>query len=100
MFEGKRYVTPGVIALLSVEMQMFLWNLIERMKPEVELDYLQIFELKPGKNSGQTIRHFQEIPRLEKEYVFDNVANPLTARLFIIAIDEDGQSIMMLPEER
>jgi len=87
MFAGKRYVTPGVIERLPVGVQMLLWNLIDKLEaePASAVDYLQVFELKPGDGIGQKIIHSQEVPPYRAEYVFDNVA-PLTVKVY--AIDE------------
>jgi len=100
MFDGARFITPGVSERVSVEMQQFLWHLIDKLKaePNTELDYLQVFELTPGKGGGQLIKHFQEVPLYCAEYGFENVEMPLVVKIYII--DDGAHSTMLLPEER
>lgn len=44
MFDNDRYVTRGVRDILEIPIQIFLWELIDKL--EGEKDYLQVFELK------------------------------------------------------
>ena len=42
MFNNKRYLTKGIDESIPLELQLFMWNCIDRM-PEPK-DYLQVFE--------------------------------------------------------
>ena len=67
MFQGKRFITRGVGDNVPLEVQMFLWSLLDNLiaKRVVELDYLQVFELC-GEGSKQKIIHSQEVPEYRK----------------------------------
>jgi hypothetical protein len=45
MHNAKRFLTCGVDSTIPLELQMFLWECVERMP--IPRDYLQVFELKP-----------------------------------------------------
>ena len=45
MFQGKRLITRGVADTIPLEIQMFLWSLLDELiAMSVEVDYLQVFE--------------------------------------------------------
>jgi hypothetical protein len=95
----KRYITRGVNEEVSLNIQILLWNLIESTSYEVELDYLQVFELKVINSNGitaQKIIHKQEVPYYQKEYTL-NIDNPVNAKLYVI--DSIDYVTMMLAEE-
>ena len=46
MTEINRYLTCGVDSTIPLELQLFLWECVDRL-PEPK-DYLQVFELKPA----------------------------------------------------
>jgi len=73
MFNSNRYVSRGVINEIPIEIQLFMWNLIELM-PVEEKDYLQIFNLSPKNNYGvniQQIIHHQEQPEYRKIHIYN-----------------------------
>ena len=98
MFQGKRFVTKGVADHVSIEVQMFLWSLIDNLvaKRRIEVDYLQVFDLS-GADGKQTIIHSQEVPEYQMVYRFDNVVNPLNGELYVI--DDGGYCTMLLCDE-
>ena len=100
MFQGQRFVTRGVLNSVPIGIQAFLWSLIDNLvsQHQVELDYLQVFELKSANGNGQKIIHRQEVPAYWAEYVFDNVKKPLIVKLYVI--DDGTYCTMCLPEER
>lgn len=72
MFEntGTRYITSTINDRLHGELQMILWGLIdEQQKEGLELDYLQVFELKV-KDGKQHIIHRQEEPHRKREWIY------------------------------
>jgi len=98
MFQGKRFVTRGVADTIPLEVQMFLWSLLDGLiaKRAVELDYLQVFELS-AEGGKQKIIHSQEVPEYQVVHQFDNVANPLNSKLY--AIDNSTYVTMLLCHE-
>lgn len=98
MFQGERFVTRGVADTIPLEVQMFLWSMIDKLivKRTVEVDYLQVFELK-GVEDQQTIMHRQEMPDYQAIYQFDNVGSPLNSKLYVI--DDSTYATMLLCQE-
>ena len=66
MFNGKKYVTRGVLNEIPPPLQVLMWQLIEELK--IPKDALQIFQLVPVKGR-QKIVHMQESPFYRKEYL-------------------------------
>ena len=100
MFQSKRYVTRGVIDRVPSAVQDFLWNLVDNLvaRNEVEIDYLQVFELGQAENGSQQIIHKQEVPEYHAVYQFGKVENPLNIKVYVI--DDGGICTMLLPSER
>ena len=103
MFEDKnnRYITRGANETLSIHLQLLLWNLIDTLKKDenIELDYLQVFRFKYVTNNEKynlSITHSQEVPPYEKKYLF-NVDNPINEKVFVI--DSEDYATMLLAEE-
>ena len=67
MAHQQRYLTCGVDITIPLELQLFLWECVERMP--APRDYLQVFELKPV-GSLQSITHSSEEPEYHMEYLF------------------------------
>jgi len=94
-----RLVTRGVIDKVPVDVQLWLWSLVDSMHTQVEsVDYLQVFELTANGDGGQKIIHFQEIPPYRAEYLVDHVLEPLVVKVYVI--DDGDYSTMLLPTER
>lgn len=92
--EKKRYLTRGVDANISLELQIFLWNAIDNM-PEPK-DYLQVFELT-SKDEVQYIHHKSEQPEFEMTYIIPAVQNAVNAKVY--CIDSVDYCTMLLAEE-
>jgi hypothetical protein len=99
MFQGKRFVTRGVADNIPLEVQVFLWSLLDNLiaKMVVEIDYLQVFEFS-GEGGGQKIIHSQEVPEYQVVYQFNNSVSLLKSKLYVI--DDGEYCTMLLPEER
>lgn len=54
MIKSPRYLTRGVNDTLPLQLQVFIWNCIDRLPDE--RDYLQVFRLKPF-GDMQQIKH-------------------------------------------
>ena len=93
MTETNRYLTCGVDSTIPLELQLFLWDCVDRL-PEPK-DYLQVFELKSS-GSMQSITHTSEEPEYHMEYLIPSEA-PITEKLYII--DDGDHSTMLLASE-
>ena len=93
MFTNNRYLTCGVDSTIPPEIQLFLWECVDRL-PEPK-DYLQVFELSPS-GSMQSIIHSSEEPEYRKVYMIPSAA-PITQKLYVI--DDGDYSIMLLASE-
>lgn len=93
MFNNQRYLTKGIDSTIPLELQLFMWNCIDRLPPE--RDYLQVFNLSQV-GGLQRISHSSEQPEYHTEYLIP-CDNPITAKVYII--DSDTYSTMLLAEE-
>jgi hypothetical protein len=93
MFTNERYLTCGVDSTIPLELQLFMWECVERMHGEK--DYLQVFELK-AEGPMQSITHSSEGPEYHRVYLIPSDA-PITAKIYII--DDGDHSTMLLAEE-
>lgn len=97
MFEaGKRYMTCGVVSEIPLDIQLILWELIDKLKIKIKLDYLQIFELERKNENTQYIKHIQEVPSYKNEITFRYDA-PVNKKIYVI--DDKTHSTMLLSEE-
>ena len=93
MTESKRYLTCGVDSTIPLELQLFLWECVERM-PEPR-DYLQVFELSPS-GAMQSIVHSSEEPEYRQVYMIPS-ETPITEKVYVI--DDGNHSTMLLASE-
>ena len=93
MAKQQRYLTCGVDSTIPLEIQLFLWECVERMP--APRDYLQVFELKPV-GSLQSITHSSEEPEYHMEYLLP-MEVPITEKLYVI--DDGSHSTMLLANE-
>ena len=93
MFDNDRYLTCGVDSTIPLEIQLFLWECVDRL-PEPR-DYFQVFVLKPAGNL-QSITHTSEKPEYCMEYLFPT-DSPITEKLYVI--DDGDHSTMLLASE-
>ena len=94
MSSNHRYLTRGVYSEIPLELQLFMWECIDRL-PE-NCDYFQVFELENLGNI-QRITHFSEQPEYRMEYLLPAIANPITVKVYVI--DDGDHSTMLLAEE-
>lgn len=99
-FTGKRYMTSGIHNEIPLAYQIIMWGMIDTDKnTKKELDYLQIFELKPKYENGknyQVITKRQEQPRRQSVKIIDS-DNPISAK--ILVIDDISHVTMLLNHE-
>lgn len=93
MFDNQRYLTRGVQTEIPLELQLFMWECIDRM-PEPK-DYFQIFELKDF-GGMQHIIHRSEQPEYKMNY-FIPTGKAVTVKIYVI--DSEEYSTMLLAEE-
>lgn len=93
MFNNQRYITRGIDTEISLWLQAFMWECIDKL-PE-ERDYFQVFQLE-NLNGIQRITHSSEQPEYHMEYLIPT-DNPITAKVYII--DSDEYSTMLLASE-
>ncbi len=93
MFNNQRYLTKGVQSEIPLELQLFMWECVNRM-PEPK-DYFQVFRLE-SLDDFQKITHFSEQPEYRREYLIPT-NKPITTKVYII--DSDTYSTMLLAEE-
>ena len=94
MFNNSRYLTKGVQTEIPFELQILMWGCIDSLPQE--RDYFQVFELEII-NCIQRIHHFSEQPEYSMEYLIPTIANPITAKIYVI--DDGEHSTMLLAEE-
>ena len=93
MFNNGFYVTRGVSDNIPLPLQIIMWELIEDLP--VDKDGLQVFSLSE-ENGRQVLKHSQEVPEYEKEYILDS-DTPITEKIFVI--DDETHSTMLLASE-
>lgn len=70
-----------------------MWNLIEKLSKEVELDYLQVVEFTIEDDKVQKIKHSQEVSEYEKTYIVPMVEDGIQGKVYVIY---DGDHCTML----
>lgn len=102
MFKNKsnRYITRGVNEEVDIRLQLLMWSIIDNLneKGNVEVDYLQVFELRK-EGVSIVIKHCQEVPKYEKVYSLALEDIELDKKMKIYVIDSGEYSTMLLPEE-
>ena len=93
MFNNKRYLTRGIDAEIPFELQIFMWDCIDRMSEPK--DYFQIFELN-DLGGMQHIIHRSEQPEYKMNYYIPTV-KAVTAKIYVI--DSEEYSTMLLSSE-
>lgn len=92
--EKKRYLTRGVDESIPLDVQIFMWKVVDRMpKPQ---DYLQVFRLTE-QNGLQVIQHTAEQPEYKMTYILTTMTKAVTAKVYII--DSGDYCTMLLAEE-
>lgn len=101
MFDnGNRYISRGVNDGIPIDVQIFMWQLIEELKDTIEdIDYLQVFTISTVNESENTIRiiHSQEVPEYKKIWIFEASEPCNEEKIFVI--DDWSHAIMLLAKE-
>ncbi|MGG1519028.1 DUF960 family protein [Paenibacillus oryzisoli] len=100
-FRIQRYVTRGVNEIISPELQLTLWALVdEQVRNGFKMDYLQVFDLSVGEVHGRKVQkviHRQEQPVRSKETMLPGVRKPVNMTVWVI--DSGDYATMLLPSE-
>lgn len=94
-FSGPKYSTSRIAAEVPLELQLFLWALVEKRGQSGACDYLQVFELSHD-GVTQKVVHSQEEPTYRHEYSFAHDA-PVQGKIY--AIDDREHSTMLFADE-
>lgn len=101
MFDnGNRYISRGINDEIPIDVQIFMWQLIEELKDTIEdIDYLQVFTISIVDESENTIRiiHSQEVPEYKKIWIFEASEPCNEEKIFVI--DDWSHAIMLLAKE-
>ena len=95
-FDGPKYSTARIASDISLELQVFLWTLIETRAQTGNADYLQVFALRSEGPSTQVITHTQEQPPMEETHSI-TMTHPFTGNIWVI--DDVLHATMIFPEE-
>lgn len=104
MFEREkpRYCSRGVAEEIPMELQRFLWSILEQQKSLHDMDYLQIFQLQVDEAGTLYIHYSQEQPEYEQGYILVGVGADMPEvngkKLYVI--DDETHITMVFPEER
>ena len=102
MLSSDRYVTRGVNEVVSCELQLLLWSILDkRQERGDQLDYLQVFELSAEWVDGEPIQKVlnrQEQPFHEEVFYLDHTEN-LAIGVTVWVMDSGDYSTMLLPDE-
>lgn len=99
--QEKRFITKGIDASVSKEIQIVCWELVENLVKEnnIEVDYLQIFEFESNEEK-LIIIHLQEEPEYNNQYELKFEKNLFKIDISKLWIIDDGvNQTMLLPEE-
>lgn len=96
MFEKSkpRYLTRGVDLEIPLNIQIFMWETVDRM-PKSK-DYLQVFRLTE-QNGLQVVHHTSEQLEYEMTYILPTMTKTVTAKVYVI--DDSEHCTMLLAEE-
>ncbi|MEW9122023.1 MAG: DUF960 family protein [Thermotaleaceae bacterium] len=97
--EKNRFVTRSVDSEVPIEIQVLIWNFIDELKEkrQLEMDYLQVFQLKV-QDGVQVIINTQE-ERLKEDCIKVTLSKSqmLTTRIWVI--DDGNYSTMLFPSD-
>jgi hypothetical protein len=98
-FNGSKYITANAQERLPLEVQIRLWQELDRSSYETGLDYLQVFDIK---QIGPTIHvtHRQEVPAYSRVFRMNAVVGDATVYI-ISSLDENRKeySTMLMAED-
>ncbi|CAI3565426.1 MAG: hypothetical protein KIC47_09735 [Clostridium sp.] len=93
-----RYVSRQVNEVVSIQLQILMWSMIDSLKEKKKLDYLQVFRLEV-KGDKVLIEHEQEVPKYKKRYEVDKKLFSIEYNVKVYVIDDVNHSTMILAEK-
>lgn len=93
--KNSRYLTKGVQRALKLEVQIYLWSLIDSLKEPK--DYLQVFNLRKLPDGWINVEHSQEEPEYFSETMIELPLDEENLKVFVI--DSGEYSTMLLDYE-
>lgn len=96
----KKYMTIGIKENLGIDIQLFIWNEIEkRINLKEQVDYLQVFNIKivDETNDIVEIEHTQEVPEYKNISVIKTKGIKSNLKVFVIL--ETEYATMLLASE-
>lgn len=95
-----RYMTRGISEQVPIELQLFMWNEIDKVVKAEKVDYLQVFEFKV-KDGYLEVEHRQEVPvykKIHKLILLDGYQVLDKVKIFVID-NTPSHSTMLLASE-
>lgn len=99
--KDNRYVTRCVNDEVDIRLQLIIWEMIDKLKDEgnVELDYLQVFKIRKESNTI-VINQSQEVPKHSCTYEIELEDIQIDDEVKVYVIDSGEEfSIMLFPQE-
>ena len=98
--KDNRYVTRGINEEVDIRLQLIMWNMIDKLKDEgnVELDYLQVFKIRKEGNKV-VINQSQEVPEYSCTYEIELEDIHIEDEIKVYVIDSGEYSTMLFPSE-
>ena len=99
--KDNRYVTRGINEEVDIRLQLIMWNMIDKLKDEgnVELDYLQVFKIRKEENKI-VINQSQEVPEYSCTYEIEIEDVQIDDEIKVYVIDNGVEgSIILFPWE-
>ena len=96
--QENRYVSRQVNEVVSIQLQILMWSMIDSLKEKKKLDYLQVFRLEV-KGDKVLIEHEQEVPKYKKRYEVDKKLFSIEYNVKVYVIDDVNHSTMILAEK-
>ena len=96
----KKYITIGIKEQIGIDIQLFMWNEIEkRINLKKELDYLQVFNISIINEDKRIVKieHTQEVPEYKNTSILKSKAIMTNLKVFVIL--ESECSTMLLASE-
>ena len=95
-FDGPKYSTNTIVHELPLELQLYLWQLVDERAQTSTADYLQVFSLSAGRTSdgkeALVVKHSQVQPSIEDTYFLEAMPHR-KAKIYVI---DDISHVTML----
>lgn len=94
-----RYVSRCANSVISIGLQLIMWNLIDELINKGKVDYLQIFRISKEDDKKIIIEHEQEVPKYKEKYSIELSDIEITGVIKVYVIDSVDYATMILAEE-